>query len=57
MVADERPAYGRDAGGMRHSPLTQITPENVGELQVAWIYHTGELATYDGTELGEKTAF
>ena len=25
----EWPAYGRDAGGMRHSPLTQINRENV----------------------------
>jgi quinoprotein glucose dehydrogenase len=24
---------------MRYSPLTQITPENVSRLQVAWVYH------------------
>ena len=36
------PAYGRDAGGARYSPLTQITRENVATLQVAWTYHTGE---------------
>ena len=35
-------AYGRDAFGSRHSPLTQITPENVGRLEVAWTYHTHE---------------
>ena len=35
-------AYGRDAFGSRHSPLTQITPANVGRLEVAWTYHTGE---------------
>jgi len=33
------PAYGKDAGGARFSPLTQITPANVGQLQVAWTYH------------------
>ena len=33
------PAYGHDAGGGRFSPLAQITPANVGKLQVAWIYH------------------
>jgi quinoprotein glucose dehydrogenase len=33
------PAYGYDSGGTRHSPLTQITPENVEGLEVAWIYH------------------
>src|ERR1700753_2086842 len=33
------PAYGRDASGGRFSPLTQITPDNVSQLQVAWTYH------------------
>lgn len=28
---DEWPAYGRDPGGMRFSPLAEITPANVGE--------------------------
>jgi quinoprotein glucose dehydrogenase len=35
----EWPTYGHDPGGMRFSPLAQITPANVGELQVAWVYH------------------
>ena len=35
--------YGGDAGGQKYSPLRQITPANVGQLQVAWQYHTGEL--------------
>jgi len=35
------PAYGRDPGGARFSPLTQITRANVAKLQVAWTYHTG----------------
>ena len=35
------PAYGRDAGGSRYSPLKQINRENVGKLKVAWTYHTG----------------
>jgi quinoprotein glucose dehydrogenase len=37
----EWPVYGRDPGGARFSPLTQITRENVASLQVAWTYHTG----------------
>jgi quinoprotein glucose dehydrogenase len=37
--ADEWPTYGHDAGGMRFSPLKQITPANVANLQVAWTYH------------------
>jgi len=35
------PAYGRDPGGARFSPLKQITRANVAQLQVAWTYHTG----------------
>ncbi|HEY1891227.1 MAG TPA: pyrroloquinoline quinone-dependent dehydrogenase [Steroidobacteraceae bacterium] len=36
------PAYGGDPGGMRYSPLSQISPTNVGRLQVAWTFRTGE---------------
>jgi quinoprotein glucose dehydrogenase len=35
--------YGGDPGGTRYSSLTQISPENVGRLQVAWEFRTGEL--------------
>jgi quinoprotein glucose dehydrogenase len=50
-------AYGRDPGGMRHSPLTQINRGNVGQLEVAWTFRTGELAAYEGTSAGQKAAF
>src|SRR5207244_436290 len=30
--------YGHDPGGMRYSPLKQITPGNVGQLKPAWTY-------------------
>ena len=33
--ADEWPVYGRDAGGSRYSPLTQIVRSNVTRLKVA----------------------
>jgi quinoprotein glucose dehydrogenase len=33
------PTYGHDPGGQRYSPLGDITPDNVGELEVAWTYH------------------
>src|SRR3954469_18976743 len=36
---DEWPAYGHDAGNMRHSPLRQITPANVDRLTPAWTFH------------------
>ena len=38
------PLYGGDAAGNRYSSLDQITPENVDELEVAWVYRTGEVA-------------
>lgn len=40
----EWPAYGRDPGGGRHSPLTQVDTSNVSRLAPAWTYRTGELA-------------
>src|SRR5689334_16721816 len=38
-AASEWPTYGHDAGGMRYSPVTQLTPANVSQLQPAWVYH------------------
>src|SRR5262245_15296143 len=38
-ASKEWPTYGHDSGGMRFSPLTQITPANVNNLRVAWVYH------------------
>src|SRR2546426_6323587 len=35
----EWPTYGHDSGGMRFSPLKQITSANVSRLQRAWGYH------------------
>ncbi|WP_215749901.1 MULTISPECIES: pyrroloquinoline quinone-dependent dehydrogenase [unclassified Gluconobacter] len=34
-------AYGRDDHQTRYSPLSEITPENAGNLKVAFTYHTG----------------
>ena len=36
------PAYGRDRGGERFSPLRAIHRGNVARLTVAWEYSTGE---------------
>ncbi len=45
--------YGRTPYGQRYSPLSQITPENVGTLQVAWQYQTGDVKRPD--DIGETT--
>lgn len=36
---------GNSQGGSRFSDLSQITPDNVSRLEVAWIYHTGQPGT------------
>jgi len=38
-LSAEWPTNGHDKGNMRFSPLTQITPANVGQLQQAWVFH------------------
>ncbi len=49
-------AYGGDEGGQRHSPLSEITRDNVNRLAVAWEYHTGDLS--DGTgDIPSTSAF
>ena len=35
--------YGGDAGGNRYSSLSQITPDNVNTLTVAWTYSTSDM--------------
>ena len=40
-------SWGGDAGGTRFSPLTQITPANVGRLEKAWTYRIGRFAAPD----------
>jgi quinoprotein glucose dehydrogenase len=37
------PVYAADSGGSRYSPLEEITPANVEDLEIAWEYHTGDL--------------
>lgn len=51
----EWPAYGRDGGGERYSPLNQINRDNVRNLRVAWSYRTGA-ADLKGRSAG-KAAF
>jgi quinoprotein glucose dehydrogenase len=38
-ASSEWPTYGHDPGGARYSLLTQITPANVNQMRVAWVYH------------------
>ena len=49
--ADSWPSYHGDYSGRRHSPLTQITPQNVGSLALAWAFQTGQEATIKSSPL------
>ncbi|HUO02860.1 MAG TPA: pyrroloquinoline quinone-dependent dehydrogenase [Rhizomicrobium sp.] len=51
----EWPTYGHDAGGMRFSPLAQITPANVANLQPAWTYHLKPEGAAGGFQQTEAT--
>jgi quinoprotein glucose dehydrogenase len=41
------PAYGGTHHATRYSPLDQITPENVGQLEKIWEFRTGDLPEND----------
>ena len=49
--ASEWPAYGRDPGGTKYSPLDQINARNVSALVRVWSYHTGERGTWENTPI------
>ncbi len=54
-TADDWPVYGHDPGGMRYSPLEDITRENVSQLKVAWTFHTGDIS--DGSADRGRSGF
>lgn len=41
--------FGRTPDGTQHAPFSQITPDNVANLKVAWTFRTGDIA-YGGAE-------
>src|SRR5512140_1538806 len=43
-AADSWPMYHGDYSGRRHSSLTQINPENVHDLGLAWAFQTNQPA-------------
>lgn len=45
------PGYHGDYSGRRHSSLTQITPQNVGNLGLAWAFQTNQTATIKSSPL------
>ncbi len=45
---DDWAYYGHDPGGTRFSPLKQINRQNVAQLKVAWVFHTGDISDGSG---------
>jgi alcohol dehydrogenase (cytochrome c) len=43
--------YSGDLGGQRYSPLTQITPANVRNLELQWIFQANSLEKFEATPL------
>jgi alcohol dehydrogenase (cytochrome c) len=43
--------FGGDYSGRRHSPLTQLTPQNVHRLIHQWTFQTGTLGMFETTPL------
>lgn len=43
--------YSGDVAGHRYSPLTQITPSNVKDLELAWIWQAQSTGTFEATPL------
>lgn len=47
----EWPSFGRDYTNQRMSPLTQINPENVKNLTLAWQFKSGVSASFQATPI------
>ena len=54
LAQNDWPAYGRDPGARRYSPLKQINPGNVDKLVEAWTFKT-KPATNTGSARGSGT--
>lgn len=48
LAEGDWPNFGNDTGGSQYSPLTQLTPENVADLEVAWVHRSGDVKQNPG---------
>jgi quinoprotein glucose dehydrogenase len=44
------PVHGHDPGGMRHSPLRELTPANVSQLRRVWTYRPSAVSSGDAPD-------
>jgi quinoprotein glucose dehydrogenase len=54
---DQWSFYGRTPAGDRYSPLAQITPQNVGALEAAWSFSTGDMPKAGENSRGREFSF
>ncbi len=54
-TAQEWSYYGATQSGTRYSALKQIDRSNVEDLEVAWIYRTGELSRFTATQVKQQS--
>ena len=54
-TGDTWTSYGGDSKGTRYATASQITPDNVDQLEIAWTFHTGALDGHD--DILNDTAF
>src|SRR6266851_8250480 len=50
-AVDSWPTYHGDYSGQRHSRLSQITPENVHQVTLAWTFQTGQTSQIKATPI------
>ncbi|MDO8863319.1 pyrroloquinoline quinone-dependent dehydrogenase [Haliea sp. E1-2-M8] len=55
VAASDWPVYGGDAGGRHYSALDQINRDNVAQLEVAWVFRSGDSASF-GDEAMAQTS-
>lgn len=51
LTHNDWPNYGRDYSNQRMSPLTQINPQNVKNMTLAWQFKSGVSATFQATPI------
>ena len=50
-IAQDWTSYGKNELGWRYSELDQINPQNVKQLQLAWVFATGAVNAHEAAPL------
>lgn len=55
VTASDWPVYGGDAGGRHYSSLDQIDRDNVDQLEVAWVFRSGDSAGFGDDAMAQTS--